>query len=103
MDDGAEQRPLSRDDRGRWIIRCACGHTAVLPGTTPTSARVRCSACGRRCRLREAVGSRPPRYRHRTGRRSEAEAKRAAAQDLLRRLGDPQLDDDVPDLGGRGT
>jgi hypothetical protein len=29
--------------------------------------------------------------------------KRAAALEVLQRLGDPELDDDVPDLGGRGT
>lgn len=90
----APRRELIGD--GRRIARCpACGHAGSIPRDLPTTARLRCSACGTAALARQAVGDRPARFHHRSATRR---AKESAAADVLARYGDPELNDSIDDL-----
>jgi hypothetical protein len=95
----ARGRQPSRNRAPGRTIRLAtcpqCGHQGALPRSAPTTATVRCSACGSRFQIRHVVGDRPCRPPRLHGERA---FKARAAADLIERLGYPGLDDQVDDL-----
>lgn len=82
------------------IARCPqCQHEGPILRAVKTTARLRCRACGEISLVRECVGPRPT--KHRKLSRAAAD-KAAAAQDVLTRYGDPELDDPLDDLWSAG-
>lgn len=82
--------------RRRLALCPVCRHTGAISANTPTSARLRCVACGAKMRVRQAVGERPTPYRPAS---PTTLAKRSAVKAVLDRYGgDPVLDDPLHDL-----
>jgi hypothetical protein len=80
----------------RRLARCPnCGHTGAVPRDVPTTAKVRCTACGERSLVRHIVGERPCRRRRPS---PEAVQRATAAREIIERLGAPALDDDISGL-----
>lgn len=76
--------------------RCpACGHTGAVPRSLPTTATLRCVACGTRALARQCIGERPARFRHRNSAQAEKERR---AREVIERLKAHDLDDQVDDL-----
>ena len=89
----SERRPGATLEGSVRIVRCpACEHEGVISKVTPSSARLRCRACGERWLVREATGPHPCR-RKSTAKR----AKSAAAKEVLARYGELP-EDTVVDL-----
>ncbi|MCW5693082.1 MAG: hypothetical protein KIT48_12025 [Pseudolabrys sp.] len=60
------------------LAKCQkCGHEGVVPKVAPTTARLRCRACGQAMQLRHAVGLRPCLLKANNGKRA-MQNKRAA-------------------------
>ena len=76
--------------------RCPlCHHTGGVSRNVATTRRLRCTACGETSLVRECIGPAPcPRRRPSRERAMRAEA----AREVLQRLGDPALDDQLDDL-----
>lgn len=103
--DSAESKPHERRTQaprreligaGRRAARCpACAHQGSVPCDAPMTAKLRCVACGATALVRQCIGVRPARYHHR---QPEHRAKDAAAADVLKRYGSPELNDPLDDL-----
>lgn len=76
-----------------------CEHTGAIPANTPTTAKLRCAACGARSLVRHCVGDRPCRRREPS---PAKKAQQAAAREVVARLGNDPLDDGVGDLWSCG-
>jgi hypothetical protein len=72
-----------------------CSHSGGIPSTLPTTAKLKCSACGAKMLARHAIGDRPCPLRTPS---RETELKRKAAADAIARLGDNPLNDSLADL-----
>jgi|SRR5581483_2234354 len=79
------------------LARCqVCGHEGGVPRDLPTTARLKCSACGSTSLVRECIGERPVRRRVPS---PEAAMRRRAAREVLERhAASAALDDRVDDL-----
>jgi hypothetical protein len=77
-----------------------CQHQGVIPRAAPTTAFLRCRACGARSQIRHCIGPRPCRPRRPNG---EGAMRAEAAREILRQVGDPKLDDRLDDLFRAGT
>ena len=94
--DSPLNNPPARTTQARRLARCPrCGHHGAIPATAPTTARLRCLACGVSVFVRQAIGERPARYRPPS---PTTVAKRAAVAAVLRRFGELELDDRLDDL-----
>jgi hypothetical protein len=72
-----------------------CLHQGGLPGTIPSSARIRCTSCGAHLQVRHCVGPKPCKLKTPS---RETELKRKAAADAIERAGNPELNDRLDDL-----
>lgn len=92
-------RPLTRKamTERRRIVRCPrCQHEGAIAKSVPTTASLKCTACGAGMLVREATGERPCRWKDKPAVKDE---KAARAADVLARYAPiPDGGDDLSDL-----
>ena len=87
------ERPGATSNIPVRVVCCPqCQHKGLIAATVPTTAKIRCTACGERWLVREATGAHPCRSK-----RAAKQAKSAAAKEVLQRYGELP-DDGVTDL-----